>query len=342
MAAGRGAGLRGFGVVSADMEPWGAVRDQYRDFAAHAADSPCFVDWSLRVVDDEEVLAWLDGLPAIKQQPNLVFAAARWHGAEAPGPYEGFREVLLRREEEVRETILSRATQTNEAGRMATLLPALSRIEGEVALIEVGASGGLCLYPDKWDYDWSPVGELRGSGGPVLASRPLAPFPVPRRHPDIRWRAGADLNPLDVTDPDAAAWLTNLVWPEQDDRRARLEAAIAVTCAEPPELRRGDMFELLPGLLADAGRRGTPVVQHSAVIAYLTPPRRAEFDEMMRGLVADGSCHWISNEAANVLPEVTATAPTRREGRFVLGLDGRAVAWTHGHGRDFEWFGGRS
>ena len=26
------------------------------------------------------------------------------------------------------------------------------------------------------------------------------------------------------------------------------------------------------------------------------------------------------------------------QGRFVLGLDGRAMAWTHGHGREFEWF----
>ena len=28
-----------------------------------------------------------------------------------------------------------------------------------------------------------------------------------------------DLNPLDVSDPDAMAWLENLVWPEHDDRR---------------------------------------------------------------------------------------------------------------------------
>lgn len=321
------------------MEPWGDVRQQYLDFAVQAEDSPCFVDWSRNVADDEEVLAWLSALPPVKQQPNLVFAAARWHGAEAPGPYAGLRRVLLLDGPRVRETILSRATQTNEAGRMATLLPALALVPGPVALVEVGASAGLCLYPDRWEHDWSPLGELRGSGGPTLHSHPFAPFPVPTRHPDIRWRAGADLNPLDVTDPDARAWLANLVWPEQEERLQRLEAAIEVARADPPELRRGDLFELLPGLLADAGRRGTPVVQHTAVIAYLAPERRRDFEEMMRGLVADGECHWISNEAPNVLTGVTATAPNLRDDRFVLGLDGRAVAWTHGHGRDFGWFG---
>src|SRR5690606_14933889 len=128
---------------------------------------------------------------------------------------------------------------------------------------------------------------------------------------------GADLNPLDVTNPDDAAWLTNLVWPEQDERRARLEVALEVARAEPPELRRGDLFDLLPGLLADAGRWGTPVVQHTAVIAYLPPERRRDFEELMRGLVADGACHWISNEAPNVVTGVTATAPTVRDDRFV-------------------------
>ncbi|WP_235735391.1 DUF2332 domain-containing protein [Nocardioides alcanivorans] len=320
------------------MDPWGGAREQYQAFAEHAVDSPCFVDWSRRVADDEEVLAWLDGLPAVKQQPNLVFAAARWHGAPAPGPYEGFRHVLLE-DGGIRATILSRATQTNEAGRMATLVPALGQIGGEIALIEVGASGGLCLHPDRWDYDWSPLGELRGSGGPTLVSVPLAPFPVPTRHPDVRWRAGADLNPLDVTTDDAAAWLTNLVWPEQDDRRELLQQAIAVARAEPPEIRRGDLFDLLPGLLADAGRWGVPVVQHTAVIAYLPHERRRDFDEMMRALVAEGACRWISNEDPDVLPEVARAAPERRSDRFVLGIDGHAVAWTHGHGRDFTWFG---
>ena len=42
-----------------------------------------------------------------------------------------------------------------------------------------------------------------------------------------------------------------------------------------------------------------------------------------------------------MLPEVTATGPDvpDRTATFVLGVDGRAVAWTHGHGRAMRWFG---
>jgi hypothetical protein len=317
------------------------VIEEYRDFATYAAgDSPCFEEWALRVAGDEEVLAWLGTLPPIKRQPNLVFAAARWHGAPAPGPYDGLRRVLLEHEAEVRATVMARATQTNEAGRLATLVPVLGLLEGPLALVEVGASAGLCLFPDRYDYDWPPVGRLRGSGGPLLTARATGPLPVPSAHPDVAWRGGVDLHPLDVTDDDATAWLENLVWPEQDERRDRLRAAIDVARAEPPAVRSGDLFDHLPDLLDDAAPHGTPVVFHSAVVAYLEEPDRERFHDLMSGLVGGGRCRWISNEGPRVLPRVLPRFSGDRDvpsGRFVTALDGVAVAYAHGHGHAIDW-----
>lgn len=313
------------------------VIEEYRDFATYAAgDSPCFEEWALGVVGDEEVLGWLATLPPLKRQPNLVFAAARWHGAPAPGPYAGLRRVLLEQEPEVRATVLARATQTNEVGRLAALAPVLALVDGPLALVEVGASAGLCLFPDRYDYAWPPAGSLRGSGGPLLTATARGPLPVPHRHPEVAWRGGVDLNPLDVTDPDATAWLENLVWPEQDERRERLRSALEVARREPPSLRRGDLFDHLPGLLEDAAPHGTPVVFHSAVIAYLDEPGRRRFHDLMTGLVAGGRCRWISNEGRRVLPEVTGDREVP-PGRFVTALDGVPVAWSHGHGHSLEW-----
>lgn len=315
------------------------VIEEYRDFAGYAAgDSPCFEEWALGVAGDEEVLAWLGTLPAVKRQPNLVFAAARWHGAPAPGPYAGLREVLLGREAEVRATVLARATQTNEVGRLATLVPVLGLVEGPLALVEVGASAGLCLHPDRYDYVWPGAGELRGSGGPVLTATATAPLPMPASHPDVSWRGGVDLNPLDVTDPDATAWLENLVWPEQDERRERLRAAVGVARQEPPRIERGDLFDHLPGLLEQAAPHGTPVVLHSAVVAYLEEGDRRRFLDLMTGLVADGRCRWVSNEGPRVLPAVTGDLDVP-PGRFVTALDGVPVALSHGHGHAVDWLG---
>ncbi|MBC2933549.1 DUF2332 domain-containing protein [Nocardioides sp. zg-1228] len=313
------------------------VVSEYRDFATYAAgDSPCFEEWALGVSTDEEMLAWLGTLPPLKRQANLVFAAARWHGAPAPAPYAALRRVLLEQEPEVRASVMSRATQTNEVGRLASLTPVLGLLDGPLALIEVGASAGLCLHPDRYDYAWPPVGGLRGSGGPVLTAAATGPLPVPARHPEVAWRGGVDLNPLDVADADAMRWLENLVWPEQDERRERLRAAVEVARLDPPDLRRGDLFDHLPALLDRAATHGTPVVFHSAVIAYLEEPDRRRFHELMTGLVAGGRCRWISNEGRHVLPSVTGDADVP-PGRFVTALDGTPVAHSHGHGHAIHW-----
>ena len=313
------------------------VVEEYRDFATYAAgDSPCFEAWADGVVGDPEVLDWLGTLPPIKRQPNLVFAAARWHGAPAPGPYDGLRRVLLEREAEVRATVMSRATQTNEVGRLATLVPVMALVEGPLALIEVGASAGLCLFPDRYDYAWPPLGGLSGSGGALLAAEASGPLPVPARHPEVAWRGGVDLNPLDVSDPDAMAWLENLVWPEQDERRERLRTAVDVARLDPPALRAGDLFDHLGDLLDEAAPHGTPVVFHSAVIAYLEEPDRRRFHALMTGLVQAGRCRWISNEGRRVLPDLRL-AHDVPSGRFVTALDGVAVAVSHGHGHMIEW-----
>ena len=144
----------------------GEIAERYRDFAAYAqGDSGCFVDWAHGVAGDPEIHAWLADLPLGKQQPNLVFAAARWHGAEAPSDYAELRRTLVEQEHAVKGTIRNRATQTNEVVRLATLTPVFAQIaaeSGPLSLIEVGASAGLCLYPDRYDYTWPPQGTLSG------------------------------------------------------------------------------------------------------------------------------------------------------------------------------------
>jgi hypothetical protein len=318
--------------------------EQYRDFAIDARGySPSFEDWATRVADDGEVLAWLERLPLPKRQPNLVFAAARWSGVAAPGPYDRLREALLGDDGTIVATILARSTQTNEVGRLATLLPAFVRAAGPgpVALVEAGASAGLNLFPDRYSYVWTtPTGVRRLGAGPALEAEVEGPAPLPDAIPDVAWRGGVDLNPVDVTDDDQVRWLSYLVWPEHDERRARLARAVEVARADPPALVRGDLLEELPGLVDEAGRHGTVVVFHSAVVAYLSEDDRVRFVALMMELVGDGRCHWVSNEAPNVLPGITAAGPVPDDARgFVLGIDGRAVALAHGHGRWLRWLG---
>jgi hypothetical protein len=81
----------------------------------------------------------------------------------------------------------------------------------------------------------------------------------------------------------------------------------------------------------------TLVVFHSAVIATLTHDDRARFAAMMTDLVADGRCHWVSNEGPRVLPDLVPAGSRSPFGRFVLAVDGRPVALTHGTAAELDW-----
>ncbi len=324
------------------MEIFGDTATVYRDFAREAYGSPCFRDWSNAVAEDPEVLAWLQTLPEKKRQANLVFAAARWHGVPAPGRYVGLRDALLGDDGTIRATILARSTQTNEVGRLATLVPALAPLAGQrpLALLEVGASAGLCLYPDRYSYRWTlPDASTREVGeGPLLTCRVTSGTPpFPAAVPAVAWRSGIDLSPVDVTDDDAVRWLEFLVWPEQESRRERLRAAVEVARAEPPRIESGNLLDLLPAALDEAPDEAEAVVFHSAVIAYLVAEDRARFADLMAGLVADGRCHWVSNEGPRVLPGLVPPDVRIPFGRFVMAVDGQPVALTHGHGNELDW-----
>lgn len=315
-----------------------STADIYRLFGEVEADtSPLYREWALGVADDPEVIALIDELPPRKRQVNLVFAAARY--LTVPwGSYSVFREWMLVNWPRVRAVAETHATQTNEAGRCAVLLPLLARVPGPLALLEVGTSAGLCLYPERYSYRYGGGSTIDPTDGPsavVLDCAISGPVPVPNHLPQVVWRAGIDLNPLDVRSADDVAWLDALIWPEHDDRRARLNAAVQIARADPPQIVRGDLNEALPALAASAPADATLVVFHTAVLAYLVEAERKRFVQTVTSLPG----HWISNEGIHVTPGVAErlgdTHP--QPGEFVLALDGDPVALAQPHGRALRW-----
>lgn len=309
------------------------IAENYRRFAQRdvVARSSAYQELALAVARDGTVIDFLATLPAGKQQPNLLFAAARLILGDTPGE-QSLRHLVDQRTDELATVMRRRRTQTNEVGRCATLLPALSRLPQPLALIEVGASAGLTLLPDRYSYDYD--GHLvRGTdpSAPTLTCHVTGPVPLPDAVPSILWRAGLDLNPLDVASDDDVAWLECLVWPGQPERRDRLRRAAASARRDPPPVHRGDLIDDLPALVARVPTEAaTIVVFHSAVLAYLEPPRRAAFAD----LVADLGVHWMSNEAPGVLP---ITSDQGSQG-FRLVENGRdVVADTDPHGASLHW-----
>ncbi|MEV8512339.1 DUF2332 domain-containing protein [Dactylosporangium sp. NPDC051484] len=320
----------------------GTTTQEYRFFATAMArgSSPLYERLALGVAGDAELIDMLDGLPPAKRQPNLLFAAAR-HVGGTPGGYAQFRDIVLGHRDAVVATMLARRTQTNEAGRCAALYPVLAALPQPLTLLEVGASAGLCLLPDRYSYEYTchdgtMVRAGAADGAPRLHCRVEgAPPAVGADAVRVAWRAGVDLNPLDVTDEDDVRWLRTLVWPEQLDRLARLDAALEVARRDPPRVVAGDLNARLDELVAEAGdavRAGaTLVVFHTAVLDYVPEPGRGAFVDRVRRL--DG--HWLSQERPGMLPRIDARLPGPSSAdtiAYVVSLDERPLAFSALHG----------
>jgi hypothetical protein len=313
---------------------------RYRRFAQAEADgrSPLYATFARGVADDADALGFLAALPPGKQQPNLLFAALR-HVCGTPRDWPDFRDRLRTHAAAIRATMQERGTQTNEPGRCATLLPILAGLPQPLALIEVGASAGLCLLPDRYGYEFgarrlpAPSPEA-----PSLPCHCVGPVPLPMMLPQIVWRRGLDLCPIDLADASQSGWLETLVWPEQTERLSRLRAAIAIARRDPPLIVKGDLLQDLPALAREAPKNATLVVFHSAALAYVAGPARQRFVDAVQALPVV----WISNEAPAVFPLLHNLAiPPAPPGAFLLSVNARPTAWTGAHGEWIEWIGGQ-
>ena len=318
------------------------IAARYSRFAADEArgSSEVYETLAHAVAGSTDVLKFLATLPTAKRQPNLFFASVRQLFG-VPNSEDQLIDLVRQKHEPIRALMLSRTTQTNEPARCAVLVPLLARLPQPLALLEVGASAGLCLLPDRYGYDYGvarlepPMNET--CSPPVFECDVSGALPIPDTLPTVAWRAGIDLNPIDVNVSTEVAWLETLVWPGHNKRLARLRAALAVARHEPPRIVKGNLLTDLAALMAEAPDRATLVVFHTAVLAYvISKAHRKEFAETMRR----SGAVWISNEVPSVFPDIAEPAPpASSRGMFLLSANGSAVAWTSPHGESIRWFG---
>ena len=324
------------------------VAQRYRQFAERECRgySELYYELAIAVSQAPTVLDFIATMPVT--QPNLFFAAVQFltGPADMPKTDSELREFVRTRDDEIADVMRSHRTQTNEVGRCSILLPALP--SGPLALVEVGASAGLCLLLDRFHYEFgsTPLGE---PAAPVhLHCRTIGPVPVPTKIPTIVWRRGLDAHPIDVHDEEAVRWLLACVWADHPDRRRRLEGAIELARSHPPVVDEGDLVDGLPSIVNEVPDEAQLVVFHSAVLGYVDPDRRRAFADVLAEVSKKQDVVWLSNEAPGVLPEMTALAPPGNQRRFLLARtrftnghrQDQLLALAHPHGADLTWLSG--
>ena len=323
-----------------DTDAATAVVDRYDRFARDEAPgrSALYAEWAAGVARAPAIAGILARIPAQRRQPPLVFAVTRLLGAPEASFPDWARWLVAHADDVVGEAS-RRSLQTNEPQRCAALLPALSTVDGPIALLELGASAGLCLYPDRYSYRFRGGPDLDPADGPsrVMLECEVTGGP-PLRLPDVRWRAGIDLAPLDAADADDRRFLTTLVWPGEEGRAARVEAALDVVAADPPLLIAGDASD--PAVLRAAAGLApagvTLVVTTPGVLPHIPRSSRERLLETLEGLDAV----WITIDPPGLHQAWAPPLDVDAWDGFVLGKDGVPLAAVDPLGASVEWRAG--
>jgi hypothetical protein len=331
--------------------------------------SPLYDRISRTVAESEDALELIREAPPEGHIPNTLLAAVHYlllsgldHPLAAvyagtsdsdPGPL--FVDVCLSQRDQVLDLLATRRTNTNEVGRAAVLGPALTTVAAELgqplALVDVGCSAGLNLLCDRYLLDYG----VAGATGPVDATVRIGceivggDPPIASSLPDIGTRVGIDRHPIDANDEEELRWLLACTWPDTG-RLDRTRLALAEARRTPPRFVTGDALATITDVLADLPKGAAAVVMTTWTMAYLSPPDRVAFRELLASASLARPIAWLSAEGPDVVdlfsgvdtpPDVYGMLPS------VLGLvvyrrghpDSRLLALVHPHGAWMKWEG---
>jgi hypothetical protein len=235
---------------------------------------------------------------------------------------------------------MSHEPQTNEVRRSACLLPGFLTIAAETVLplacLELGASAGLNQLWSHYAYDYGEAGRWGDSASPLLLDSAWTgaspPWEAPIR---VASTAACDRKPIDLTDPVQQRRLKAYLWPDQTERIARFDTAVAMALAAGTRVETADAAVW-------AAERGAPtkglatVVYHSIFWQYLP----AETQAALRSAL---EFHGSSATASSPLAWLRMEPPDGRAIPIELWLTlwpggvTRKLATVHAHGANVAW-----
>ncbi|MCC5972057.1 MAG: DUF2332 family protein [Pararhodobacter sp.] len=232
------------------------------------------------------------------------------------------------------DRFIDSAPQTNEVRRSVVLIAAAhwltERFGLPVDLSELGASAGLNLIWDR--YALALPGHTLGPADPVLTLTPdwTGPLP-PTAPPVIASRAGVDLNPIDLDDPEKRLRLLAYLWPDQPERLERTRAAIS---ARPPRPDRADAIDWLEARLQPRPSR-LHLIAHTIAWQYFPAEVRTRGAALIAAAGAqaraDAPLVWLAFEADGRTPGAALSL------RIWPGNEGVSLGRADFHGRWIEW-----
>lgn len=255
--------------------------------------------------------------------------------------------------------------QMNEVARCAQAVLGITAVSGSraapVALVDLGTGAGLGLQLDRYRYRVGTSTHGPAGAGLTLACDVRGPIsPPPAGLPPITAKLGIDLDPVDLEDPAARAWLQACTPPEAS-ALSRLAEAMNIARRHPEPVITGDLIDVLPGVLDSIPRQQRVIVVDTYVAVFLSEDRRARLAEILAQAGRDRPVTWLSldplvplgpsgHDSVQGLPLPPALIRDyQRDGVFAVlgarvfdeaGERGRLLARAHPSGSWIQWLSG--
>jgi hypothetical protein len=247
--------------------------------------------------------------------PRLATHYPSAGGTPGPSLADDFVATVAELRTEI-EARVGSGVQTNEVGRAAALVGAFVEVARRsglpLRLLELGASAGLNL---RWDRFWYDTGAST-FGDPASAVRFVDVWDDPPPVLDdvvvgVAAREGCDRSPIDPMDEDGRLSLRAYLWPDMVERRARLDAALAIAARVPASVEAADLGDWLETRLAAPAPGRATVVYHSIVWQYVDGKARdrmrAALREAGRETGDDAPLAWLRLEPAGPVADLRLT-----------------------------------
>lgn len=322
--------------------------------------SPLYAYLAACIADDPEILALVRDADRSTQVTNLLFGAVHFlllSGVRhplvefypdltaAPRPladsYPDFRAFCLAHVDEIELLVTQKRVQTNEVGRCSVLLPGfnLAYERGNhipLAVVEIGSSAGIHLIWDDFYYDYGLSGQVGNPDSSVkltATARGAITPPIPLQMPDVAYRMGSDIYPIDPDDDEATRWLRALIWPEHKDRRVQLEAALSELRLNPVQVAAGNAAETLPNILKVVPPHLNLVVFHSYAMVQMPKNIHQQILDHLLNFSHQRAFYRISQEWFSGQEHTHLELVTYRNGE----MQSELLAYAESHGRWIEW-----
>ena len=228
--------------------------------------------------------------------------------------WDAFAHALTAHETAI-ENQLQLAPQTNEVRRSAALLPGFLTIADQTGnlpfvLSELGASAGLNLNWDRFAYSLN--GQVWGDQTSEVQLNPEWRGNAPIVSDiEIVEREGCDLNPIDLSNPEATQALLSYLWADQMDRLERTRAAIKIAHAHPYRVEKQDAVNWLVHRLSRPRKGQVHIIYHTIAWQYFDEADKLAGQEIIenagRSATPTAPIAWLSLETDYKKPGAALT-----------------------------------